>query len=62
DNGWLVPPGNQAALTDALRAALSDPDRLRAMGTASHRIVADRINIQAMVDTFLRALEAVHPR
>ena len=62
DNGWLVPPGNQAALTDALRAALSDPDRLRAMGAASHRIVADRINIQAMVDTFLRALEAVHPR
>ena len=62
DNGWLVPPGNLSALTDALRAALSNPARLREMGAASHRIVADRINIQAMVDTFLSALEAVHSR
>jgi len=61
-NGWLVPPGNQAALTNALRAALSDPKRLREMGAESHRTVADRINIQVMVDTFLCALEDVHPR
>ncbi|MGH2620533.1 MAG: glycosyltransferase family 4 protein [Anaerolineales bacterium] len=61
DNGWLVPPGNLAALTEALRSAFSNPDRLREMGAASHRIVADRINIQAMVDTFLRALEDVQP-
>ncbi len=62
DNGWLVPPGNLAALTDALRAALSQPERLREMGAASHRIVTERVNIQAMVETFLDALEAVHSR
>ncbi len=62
NNGWLVPPGNLAALTDALRAALSDRDRLREMGAASHRIVADRINLQVMVDTFLSVLQAVQPR
>jgi len=62
DNGWLVPAGNLASLTGALRAALSNPARLRAMGTASHRIVAERINITAMADAFLRALAAVHPR
>jgi glycosyltransferase involved in cell wall biosynthesis len=62
NNGWLVPPGNLAALTDALRAALSDPNRLREMGAASHRIVAERINLQVMVDTFLSVLEVVHPR
>ena len=61
ENGWLVPAGDLAALTDALRAALSNPERLKEMGAASHRIVSGRVNIQAMVDTFLRALEAVHP-
>jgi hypothetical protein len=32
------------------------------MGAASHRIVAERVNLQVMVDTFLSVLEAVHPR
>jgi glycosyltransferase involved in cell wall biosynthesis len=58
-NGWLVPPGDLNALTDALQAALAQPDRLREMGTASYRLVAAQLNIQAMVDSFLRALEAV---
>jgi glycosyltransferase involved in cell wall biosynthesis len=62
NNGWLVPPGDLAALTEALRAAFTDPDRLREMGAASHRIVVERINLQVMVDTFLSVLEAVHPR
>jgi glycosyltransferase involved in cell wall biosynthesis len=33
-NGELVPPGNVAALADALRRVLADPERARAMGLA----------------------------
>lgn len=33
--GWVVPPGDVAALADVLAAALSDPARLRRMGAAA---------------------------
>jgi hypothetical protein len=32
------------------------------MGLASHRIVAEEANIQVMVASFLRALEAIRSR
>lgn len=32
--GWIVPPGDPAALAQALQAALADPPRLAAMGQA----------------------------
>jgi glycosyltransferase involved in cell wall biosynthesis len=38
-NGWLVPPGDRPALTAALSGALSDRQRLRAMGTEGRAIV-----------------------
>ncbi len=56
DNGWLVPPDDLPALCRALEAALSDPARLRRMGAESHRIVAERVNLDSMVDTFVQAL------
>jgi glycosyltransferase involved in cell wall biosynthesis len=59
DNGWLVPPGDLEALTGALRRALENPDRLPQMGAASHRIVAERVNIERMADVFLEALHKV---
>jgi len=59
ENGWLVPDGDLVSLTHALREALSRPACLAEMGRASHRIVAEEANIQAMVNSFLRALEAV---
>jgi glycosyltransferase involved in cell wall biosynthesis len=55
-NGWLVPPGDLAALTAVLREALSDPRRLRDMGAESHRLVCERFNIDVMVDVFAKAL------
>lgn len=58
-NGWRVPPGDLPALTEALRQALADPERLRAMGLESHRIAAEEVNIDRMVEAFLAALEAV---
>jgi glycosyltransferase involved in cell wall biosynthesis len=61
DNGWLVPPGDLEALTGALRSALENPDRLPQMGAASHRIVAERVNIEVMAEVFLDAVNrALH--
>ncbi len=59
DNGWLVPPGNLEALIDALRQAISDPERLRSLGKESHRLASERFNIENMVSIFVRALNAV---
>lgn len=58
-NGWQVPPEDEAALTVALREALSDMGRLRKMGAESFRIVAQEINLEKMVEVFLTALHAV---
>ncbi len=56
ENGWQVPPGNQAAFTSTLRMALSDIPRLRQMGLESYRIVAEEINLEAMAAAFVNAL------
>jgi len=39
ETGWLVEPGDSAALAQALRAALADPERARRMGEAGRRRV-----------------------
>ncbi|MHB8191857.1 MAG: glycosyltransferase family 4 protein [Bellilinea sp.] len=57
ENGWLLPGSDLAALTGALYKALSEPSRLREMGKASFQLV-DAINLEAMVDSFSRAVAA----
>lgn len=57
-NGWQVAPGDLPELTEALRQALSDPHRLRCMGAESYRIVAEEINIEAMVAAFIHAVQS----
>ncbi len=59
ENGFSLPPGDLGALAAALADALSDPARLRRMGAASYRIVAEEINLEAMVDVFARAVNCV---
>jgi glycogen synthase len=39
ETGWLVPPGDPAALAEALRVSLADPTRARRMGEAGRRRV-----------------------
>lgn len=58
-NGWLIPPGDPAALQAALQAALADVARLRRMGAESYRIVADEINLQSMAAQFIDAVNQV---
>jgi len=58
-NGWLVPPGELAALSGALQTALSDAAQLRRMGEAAFHITRDEINIENMVEVFVAALKHV---
>jgi glycosyltransferase involved in cell wall biosynthesis len=58
ENGWQVPPGDYAALVATMREALSDVVRLREMGNESFRIVSQEINLERMVEAFVRALSS----
>ena len=55
-NGWQIPSDDLGALKEALEIALSDFQRLREMGTESHRIVRDEVNIEKMIEVFVQAL------
>jgi glycosyltransferase involved in cell wall biosynthesis len=59
ENGWQVPPGDQTAFNNTLKYALSDIKRLRQMGMESYRIVAEEINLEAMVKSFVMAIHDV---
>jgi glycosyltransferase involved in cell wall biosynthesis len=58
-NGWQIAPDDYPALVEALRSALSDVKRLRAMGKVSYRIVKDEINLEKMVEIFVKALNSL---
>jgi glycosyltransferase involved in cell wall biosynthesis len=59
ENGWLLGDDSVSGLTAQLQDALSDIQRLRRMGEESYRIVSEEINLEAMVDAFTRAIQAV---
>jgi glycosyltransferase involved in cell wall biosynthesis len=59
DNGWLLPPGDEAALQAALAAALADPAGLRKKGEVSFKRVQDTYNLENMVAAFVDALNVV---
>jgi glycosyltransferase involved in cell wall biosynthesis len=59
ENGWQIPPDNFEALESTMKDALSDVARLRKMGKESYRIVAEEINIEKMVEAFVRALNLI---
>jgi glycosyltransferase involved in cell wall biosynthesis len=59
ENGWQIPPGDDDALISTMREALSDISRLRKMGAESYRIVSEEINLEKMVEVFVRALNLV---
>lgn len=57
-NGWQIEPENYEVLVSTLKEALSDVKRLREMGKESFRIVSEEINIQKMVEVFVKALNS----
>jgi glycosyltransferase involved in cell wall biosynthesis len=64
-SGWIVPPADPAALADAIRRVLCDPERARAMGRAGRaraeaeydqtRVIAEQLAVY-------RELLREHPR
>lgn len=62
DTGWNVAPNDLDALTVALRDALSDGPRLRRMGAEAYRVIAEEINYEGMVASFMDALSGVTGR
>jgi glycosyltransferase involved in cell wall biosynthesis len=59
ENGWQIPANDFEALVSTMKGALSDAARLRRMGEESYRIVKEEINIEAMTDVFVEALNAL---
>ncbi len=59
ENGWLLPPGDEEALAESLKDALSDPARLRRMGRESYRIVFEEANLERMVEVFSQVVAFV---
>ena len=59
ENGWQIPPNDFDALVLTIKDALSDVARLRKMGEESYRIVAEEINIEKMVEIFVKALNTL---
>jgi glycosyltransferase involved in cell wall biosynthesis len=57
-NGWQINADDYGALVSTMKNVLSDMARLRKMGMESFRIVSEEINIQKMVDVFVKALNA----
>lgn len=59
ENGVVLPDASLETLTTALTSALSDISKLRAMGLASYRIVNEEVNLEAMVESFAKAIKSV---
>ncbi|MCL5428384.1 MAG: glycosyltransferase family 4 protein [Chloroflexi bacterium] len=58
-NGWLIEPGNGAALKQVLAEALSNPRQLREMGQKSFELVREEFNLENMVNSFVHAMNQV---
>jgi glycosyltransferase involved in cell wall biosynthesis len=56
ENGWQIIPDDMDSLVSTMKGALTDVARLRRMGEESYRIAKEEINIERMVETFVRAL------
>ncbi len=59
ENGWILPEMSPATLARSIQSALQDLPALRQKGEASYRIVAEEVNIERMVESFVKAIQAV---
>jgi glycosyltransferase involved in cell wall biosynthesis len=57
--GFLVPPGDSAAVAGALTALADDPGRARAMGAAGRSRQREHFSGEAMVDGYMAAFEKI---
>jgi glycosyltransferase involved in cell wall biosynthesis len=57
--GVLVPPGNPAALAEAIRTLLADPERRVRLGAAARRRIETEFPLSRMIDGYERVLGEV---
>lgn len=62
DNGVLVPPGQPAAMADAILSLLHDPDRRQNLGRRARRTVEKSFTWHAIVDKFENMFQQVVAR
>lgn len=62
DTGYLVPPGDQDALTQALQELVNDPLRRQRLGRAGHELAKEKFdsrrNNRALLDLVMELVEA----
>ena len=51
ETGILVPPGDPAALADAMAAAIADPARRRILGLEARALIRSRFRAEPSLDT-----------
>ena len=56
-NGELVPPGDVAALSQAIQEALANPEQLKRRATAAHQTIQNNYSLSSMVDAHLKLFE-----
>jgi glycosyltransferase involved in cell wall biosynthesis len=56
ETGWLIPPGDESALSDAVLALLNDPARRRKMGLAGKKRVGTYFTVQRMINNIDKLL------
>ena len=57
DTGWRYPRGDVRALADTVNSVLADPAGSAVVARRGQELVRDEVNIDAMVSSFLTALE-----
>lgn len=60
--GLTVPVGDVAALADAIRALVRDPERRRSMGTAASDLAAKAFDVNSVIAEHLRLYDSLAPR
>jgi glycosyltransferase involved in cell wall biosynthesis len=58
-NGWLIKPNDLNALVKALENAILNKDKLLEMGKQSFLIARNEINVEAMANKFIKALNSI---
>lgn len=62
ETGLLVPPGEAAALADAIRHLLSHPEQAKAMGTRGRQLVREKFSIETAVQRHQQLYESLWKR
>jgi len=60
EQGYLVPPGDEAALADRLSRLLAAPDDAKRMGASGRERVVAQWSLERMVDGYQDLIEAIY--